>query len=71
MWVLWNSQNSLNVEVDLISIVFDNIIVCDVKYLPSWFDYNVIYVLPHFLHGTPNSYGYGMDGMKKMYGGHA
>ena len=55
---------------DLAFIDFDNIDVRDVKYLPSSFDGDVLFVLPPVALGVSNTYGRSMDGMDKMCDGH-
>jgi hypothetical protein len=55
---------------DLAFIDFDNIDVRDVKYLPSSFDGDVLFVLPPVVLKVPNTYGRSMDGMDKMCDGH-
>jgi hypothetical protein len=55
---------------DLASIDFDSIEVRDVKYLPSSFDGDILFVLPPVPFGVPSAYGRSMDGMDKMCDGH-
>lgn len=56
---------------DLTNIDFDNIVIEDVKYLPSAFDGDVLFILPPVNTGIPDAYGKAMDGMDKIYDGHA
>lgn len=59
-------------KFDCASIDFDSIDVCDVMYLSTSFDNNVIFfVLPPLPIGVPSTNGFGMDGMDKIYDGHA
>ena len=55
---------------DLASIDFENIVVRNVKYLPSSFDGDILFVLPPVPLGVPSAYGRSMDGMDKMCDGH-
>ena len=55
---------------DLTTIDFENIMVRDVKYLPSSFDGDILFVLPLVPLGVPSAYGRSMDGMDKMCDGH-
>jgi len=48
------------------TIDFDNIEVHDVKYLPSFFDSYVLFVLPFVAFGVSSTYGYSMDDIDKM-----
>ena len=54
---------------NLIAIDFENIVVRNVKYLPSSFDGDILFVLPLVPLGVPNTYGHSMDGMNKMCDG--
>ena len=54
----------------LITFNFHNIDVYDVKYLPSSFDDNVLFVLPPLSMGVGSAYGYSMNDMDKMCDGH-
>jgi hypothetical protein len=56
---------------DLTNIDFDNIVIEDVKYLPSSFNGDVFFILPPIKTGIPDAYGKAMDGMDKIYDGHA
>ena len=58
-------------KFDLTNIDFDNIVIQDVKYLPSSFNGDVIFILPPVKTGIPNAYGTAMDGMDKIYDRHA
>jgi hypothetical protein len=55
---------------DFASIDFDNIEVRDVKYMPSSFDGDILFVLPPVPFGVPSAYGRSMDDMDKMCDGH-
>ena len=55
---------------NLTAIDFENIIVRDVKYLPSFFDGDILFVLPLVSLGVPSAYGHSMDGMDKMCDSH-
>jgi hypothetical protein len=55
---------------DLASIDFDSIDVRDVKYLPSSFNGDVLFLLPPVALKIPSTYSRSMDGMDKMYDGH-
>ena len=50
----------------LASIDFDNIDVYDMKYLPSFFNGNVFFLLSPMPHRFPSMYGCSMDSMDKM-----
>lgn len=54
-------------RLDLATIDFDNILVCKVKYLPSFFDGDVIFEIRivNLARWVPTTYGRGMDGMAK------
>ncbi len=52
-------------------IDFDNIKISEVKYLPTSYNGNIIFLLPPLPAGVPFTYGKGMDGMDKMFDGHA
>jgi hypothetical protein len=56
---------------DLTNIDFDSIVIEDVKYLPSSFNGDVLFILPPVKTGIPDAYGKAMDGMDKIYDGHA
>ena len=56
-------------KLDLAFIDFNNIDVRDVKYLPSFFYCDVIFVLPLVALGVPNTYGHSTDSMDKMCNG--
>ena len=49
---------------------FDNIDVRDVKYLPSSFNGNVLFLLHYVARGVPSTYGHSMDCMDKICDGH-
>ena len=51
---------------DLASIDFDYIDVRDVKYLPSYFNDNVLFLLPPVALRVPSTHDHSMDGMDKM-----
>ena len=53
-------------ESNLESIDFNSIEVRDLKYLPSSFDGDILFVLPSVSFGVPSAYGRSMDGMDKM-----
>ena len=55
---------------DLSYIDFDNIGVHNIKYLPSSFNGDVLFVLPLVAHRVPSMYGCLIDDMNKMYDGH-
>jgi hypothetical protein len=55
---------------DLASIDFDSIDVREVKYLPSSFNGDVLFLLPPVALKAPSTYGRSMDGMDKMCDGH-
>ena len=56
-------------KLDLASIDFDKIDVRDVKYLPSFFNGDVLFLLPHVALKVLSTYGSSMDGMDKMCDG--
>lgn len=58
-------------KFDLALVDFNSIDVCEVRYLPSSFDGNVIFVLPSLACGAPTTYACGMDGINNVYDGHA
>ena len=49
---------------DLTNIDFDNIVIEDVKYLPSSFNGDVLFILPPIKSGIPDAYGKAMDGVR-------
>ena len=51
-------------------IDFDNIKISAVKYLPTTYNGDVIFLLPPLPVGIPFNYGKGMDGMDKHFDGH-
>ena len=55
---------------DLTAIVFDTINVRNVKYLPPYFDGDVIITLPPIVVDVSSTYGRSMDGIDKMCDGH-
>ena len=55
---------------DLVSIDFDYINVRDVKYLPSSFNGDVLFLLPPVSLKVPSMYGHSMDGIDKMCDDH-
>lgn len=55
---------------NLTTVDFDNINVCDVKYLPTSYDGDVLYVLPFVSMGVLIVYGCFRNGMEKMCVGH-
>ena len=56
---------------DLTVIDFDNINVRDVKYLPSSFDGDIIFILPPIAVDVSSTYKRSIDGMDKMYDGYS
>ena len=54
---------------DLASIDFDSIDVCDVNYLTSSLNGDVLFLLPPVTLNAPSTYGRSMDGMDKMCDG--
>ena len=54
----------------LIATNFENIIVRDVKFLPSSFNGDMLFVLPLMPLGVLSAYGRSRDGMDKMCDGH-
>ena len=55
---------------DLTIIDFENIMICDVKCLPSSFDGDILFILSPMPLGVPSGYGRSMDGIDKMCNGH-
>ena len=55
---------------DLTSIDSDNIDVRDVKYLPSSFNGDILFLLPPVALRVLSTYGHSMNGMDKMCDGH-
>lgn len=53
----------------LSDIDFDNIRVEEVKYIPTTYDGDVIFLLPPLPSGLPATYGKSLDGMDKVYDG--
>lgn len=64
------SKSGKTFKCDLTIIDFDNIDVCEVKYLPSKADGDMLFVLSHMTMGVPSVYGRSMNGMDKMCNGH-
>jgi hypothetical protein len=58
------SKSELNI------IDFDNIDVYDIKYLPSYFKGDVLFMLFLVRMVVPSAYGRSIDGMDKMCNGH-
>ena len=56
---------------DLTNIDFDNIAIEDVKYMPYFFNGDVIFILPPVKTEIPDAYDKVMDGMDMIYDGHA
>lgn len=52
---------------DLTKIDFDNIVIENVKYMPSMFNGDVILVFLFINQGVPNAYGNAMDDMDMTY----
>ena len=61
---------SKNSKYDPTIVDFDNIDVCEVRYLPSPIDDDMYFVLPLVAMGVPSAYGRFMDWMNKMCDGH-
>lgn len=61
-------RKSPNYNLALVN--FDSIDVCEVNYLPSFVDGDVIVALPPLPCGIHATYRCGMDGMDKIYDGH-
>ena len=55
---------------ELIIVDFNNNYIHEVKYLPSSFDNNVLFVLLLVAMGVPSAYEHSMDGINKMCNGH-
>src|SRR6202022_2032965 len=55
---------------DLASIDFDSIDVREVKYLPSSFNGDVLFLLPPVALKAPSTYGRSIDGIDKLSDGH-
>lgn len=66
---LKQTKSRKNSKSDLASNNFDNIEVQDVKYLPSFFDGVVLFVLPLVSFGVPSAYGHLMNDMDKICNG--
>ena len=53
-------------KFDLTNIDFDNIVIEDVKYLPSSFNGDVLFILPPIKTKIPDAYGKAMDGWTRF-----
>ena len=75
MSIYWKLSKSLSVVDDPNQISqifdFDDIVIEDVKYLPSSFNGDVTFILPPVKNGIPDVYGKAMDGIDNIYDGHA
>ena len=64
------SSKTQSSKSNLTAIDFKHIVVRDVKYLPSSFNGDILFVLPPVPFGVPSAYGRSMDGMDNMCDGH-
>ena len=64
------TKSRIRSKSELITIDFDNINVCDVKYLPTSFDGDIFFVLAPLSMGVSNVYGHAIYNMDKMCDGH-
>ena len=67
-WSLQSKKKML--KSDIAFIDFDNIDIRNIKYLPSYFDGDLLFFLPPAAHRIPSKYGLSMNGMDKMCDGH-